>query len=151
MSLVDNINADIKSAMRAKEKEKLEALRAVKSAILLAQTEKGGDEGLKEEQEIALLQKQVKQRKDAAEMYKANGRDELAEKEMVQADVIAGYLPAQMSDEELTAAIKAIIEKVGATSPKEMGKVMGAASKELGGKAEGKAIADKVKQILSGN
>jgi len=150
MSLEEKINNDIKSAMMAKDKIRLEALRAVKSAILLSKTEKGGGEGLTPDTEAKLLQKQVKQRKESAEIYTQQNRPELAEKELAEASVIEEYLPKMLSDVELTAEIKKIIEQVGAKSPAEMGKVMGVASKSLAGKAEGKAIADKVKALLAG-
>lgn len=150
MSLEERINNDIKSAMLAKDKVRLEALRAVKSAILLAKTEKGGSEGLTPDVEAKMLQKQVKQRKESAEIYSQQNRPELAEKELAEAAVIEEYLPKMLSDDELTAEVKKIIAQVGATSPSEMGKVMGVASKALAGKADGKAIADKVKALLSG-
>lgn len=149
MSLEERINNDIKSAMLAKDKVRLEALRAVKSAILLAKTEKGGGEGLTPDAEAKMLQKQVKQRKESAEIYTQQNRPELAEKELAEAAVIEEYLPKMLSDDELTAEVKKIIAQVGATSPSEMGKVMGIASKAFAGKAEGKAIADKVKTILA--
>jgi uncharacterized protein YqeY len=115
MTLAEKINADIKTAMLAKDKDSLDALRAVKSALLLAQTEKGASEQMTEEAEIKLLQKLVKQRRESAEIYVTQGRDDLAKVETMQADVIERYLPAQMSREELTEAIKAIIAQVGAT------------------------------------
>ncbi|HOP03561.1 MAG TPA: GatB/YqeY domain-containing protein [Tenuifilaceae bacterium] len=149
MTLEERINNDIKAAMLAKEKIRLEALRAVKSAILLAKTEKGGSEGLTTEAELKLLQKQVKQRKDSAEIYQQQNRPELADKELAEAAAIEEYLPKMLSDEELTSEVKKLIEQVGAKSPADMGKVMGLASKSLAGKAEGKAIADKVKSILA--
>jgi len=149
MSLEKQIQEDMKAFMKAKEKAKLEAIRAVKAAILLAKTEKGGNEDLTEEQEMKLLQKLVKQRRDSSEMYKENGRDELAEKEALEAEVIAKYLPQPLSAEELEAELKAIIEEAGASTPKDMGKVMGLASKKLAGKADGKAISTKVKELLS--
>ena len=150
MSLEEKINDGIKSAMMAKEKVRLEALRAVKSAILLAKTEKGGGEGLTADAEAKLLQKQVKQRKESAEIYKQQNRPELAEKELAEAAVIEEFLPKMLSDADLAAEVKKIIDQVGAKSPADMGKVMGVASKALAGKAEGKAIADKVKQLLAG-
>lgn len=149
MSLFDKINEDLKAAMKAKEKEKLEAIRAIKSQLMLAKTAEGGSEEITEEQGIQILQKMVKQRKDSAELYKQQGRDDLYEKEMTEVKYITPYLPAQMSVEEIENAIKQIIEQVGASSMKDMGKVMGIASKQLQGKAEGKLIADKVKQLLS--
>lgn len=150
MTLEERINNDIKSAMMAKEKIRLEALRAVKSAILLAKTEKGGGEGLTPDVESKILHKQVKQRKESAEIYNQQNRPELAEKELAEASVIEEYLPKMFSDAELTTEVKKIIEQVGAKSPADMGKVMGIASKALAGKAEGKNIADKVKSLLAG-
>lgn len=148
MNLETQIMAQLKEAMKAKNTIALEALRAVKSELLLAKTS-GANGDLSEDQEIALLQKLVKQRKEAAEQFEANGRVELAEKELAQAEVIQQFLPAQLTDEELTAVIQEIVTKVGATSPKDMGKVMGAASSQLAGKAEGKLISAKVKDILA--
>lgn len=149
MSLEIQINDDIKKAMLAKEAAKLAALRAVKSAILLAKTEKGGGEELGKDAEIQLLQKLVKQRKDSYDIYIQQNRPDLADEEKVQIDVISAYLPAQMNDEELEAELKAIIAETGASSPAEMGKVMGIASKKLAGKAEGKRISEMVKKLLS--
>ena len=148
MNLETQIMAQLKEAMKAKNTVALEALRAVKSELLLAKTSGAGSE-LSEDQEIALLQKLVKQRKEAAEQFEANDRKELAEKELAQAEVIQQFLPAQLTDEELTVAIQDIVAEVGATSPKDMGKVMGAASSKLAGKAEGKLISSKVKEILA--
>ena len=148
MSLEANIMVQLKDAMKSKNTIALEALRAVKSELLLAKTS-GSNEELSEAQEIALLQKLVKQRKEAAEQFKANNRTELEEKELAQAEVIMQFLPQQLSAEELEAALKAIIEEVGATSAKDMGKVMGAASAKLAGKAEGKAISETVKALLN--
>lgn len=148
MNLETQIMGQLKEAMKAKNTIALEALRAVKSELLLAKTSGAGGE-LSEDQEIALLQKLVKQRKEAAEQFDANERKELAEKELAQAEVIQQFLPAQLTDEELTVAIKDIVAEVGATSPKDMGKVMGAASAKLAGKAEGKLISAKVKEILA--
>jgi hypothetical protein len=148
MTLAEKINADIKTAMLAKDKDSLDALRAVKSALLLAQTEKGASEQMTEEAEIKLLQKLVKQRRESAEIYVTQGRDDLAKVETMQADVIERYLPAQMSREELTEAIKAIIAQVGATGPQDMGKVMGVASKQLAGKTDNKAVSEVVKSLL---
>ncbi|MEG0697410.1 GatB/YqeY domain-containing protein [Algoriella sp.] len=148
MNLETQIMGQLKEAMKAKNTIALEALRAVKSELLLAKTSGAGSE-LSEDQEIALLQKLVKQRKEAAEQFEANDRKELAEKELAQAEVIQQFLPAQLTDEELTVAIQDIVAEVGATSPKDMGKVMGAASSKLAGKAEGKLISAKVKEILA--
>lgn len=149
MKISEKINADIKAAMLAKEKEKLEALRAVKAAFMLAKTEKGSGNELGDEQELKIVQKLVKQRKDSAELYKTNNREELYEKEMSEAAVIEQYLPVQMSEEEVAEAIKAIITEVGAAGPRDMGKVMGVASKKLSGQAEGRLIAQKVKEVLA--
>lgn len=149
MSLSTQINEDIKAAMRAKDKESLEALRAIKSAILLAQTETGASEELTEDAELKLLQKLQKQRKDSAAIYTEQGRADLAEPELVQAKVIAKYLPEQMSEDELKKVLSDIINQVGASSPKDMGKVMGMASKQLAGKADGKTISNIVKELLN--
>ncbi|HNW97308.1 MAG TPA: GatB/YqeY domain-containing protein [Bacteroidales bacterium] len=146
MSLVDRINADIKSAMLAKEKEKLEALRSIKAALLLAQS---SGEPVTDDSEIKLLQKLVKQRREAAEIYKTQNRSDLAEPEIFQADIIQQYLPAQMGEEEIKNIIKKIIETTGASSIKDMGKVMGLASKELAGKADNKVVSDILKSLLS--
>src|SRR5690606_28791326 len=148
MSLEAKIMEQMKEAMKSKNQVALEALRAVKSEILLAKTS-GGSGEVSEAQEIALLQKLIKQRKEAAEQFSSNNRPELAEKELAQAEVIQGFLPQQLSAEELETALKEIIARVGATSAKEMSKVMGVASTELSGKAEGKLIADTVKKLLN--
>ena len=134
--------------MLARNKELLEALRAVKSALLLAKSEKGGDGGVSEDAEIKILQKLVKQRRETAEIYLSQNRKDLADVEIFQADVIQKYLPEQMSEEELTNIIKDIIAETGATSVKDMGKVMGLAAKKLAGKADNKAVSEKVKQLL---
>jgi hypothetical protein len=149
MTLEERISQEIKAAMVAKDKVRLEALRAVKSAIMLAKTEKGGADTLTQEAELKLLQKQAKQRNDSAEIYKQQNRPELAEKELAEAAVIEEFLPSMLSDEELTAEVKAIIQSVGASGPQDMGKVMGVATKALAGKAEGKSIASKVKELLA--
>lgn len=149
MSLETKINDDIKKAMLAKESGKLAALRAVKSAILLAKTEKGGGEEIGDDAAIQLLQKLVKQRKDSYDIYIQQNRPDLAEEEKLQIDVISAYLPAQLNDDELEAELKIIIAEIGANSPSEMGKVMGVASKKLAGKAEGKRISEMVKKLLS--
>ena len=148
MSLTDQINNDLKEAMKAKDKETLTALRAIKSQLLLAATEKGGGES-DEEAGIKMLQKLVKQRKESAELYKSQGRDDLANPELAEAAIIEKYLPKQLTEDELKPILQAIIEKVGATGPQDMGKVMGMASKELGGKADGKTISTVVKELLS--
>lgn len=148
MSLFDRISEDLKKAMLAKQKERLESIRAIKTALLLAKTESGTHE-LTEDQEIRILQKMVKQRKESAEIFKTQNRPELFENEIREAKIIEEYLPGQMSESELIPVLKEIIQRTGATSLKELGKVMGIASKELAGKADGKMIADKVKQMLS--
>lgn len=149
MKYFEKVNEDIKAAMMAREKEKLEALRAVKAAFLLAKTEKGAQVDLSDEDELKIIQKLVKQRKDSAEIYRSQNRPDLYEKEELEADVISLYLPKQLSEEELTPIIKGIIEQVGAKSAAEMGKVMGVASKQLSGKAENKLISEVVKKLLS--
>lgn len=148
MTLTEQINNDIKTAMKERNQPKLAALRAIKSALLLAATEKGGNVDA-EAEEVRMLQKQVKQRREAAEIYKTQGRDDLANDEIDQAVIIEQYLPQQMSEEELVKAITAIIGETGATSPADMGKVMGAATKQLAGKADGKDISRIVKGMLS--
>jgi uncharacterized protein YqeY len=147
MSLIEKINVDIKAAMLAQDKQKLEALRAVKAAMLLVVTGKDGGE-VTESVEIQTLQKLIKQRREAADTYTSVGRLELAEEERIQADVIQTYLPSQMTEEEVVAVVKSIIEKTGATDMKAMGAVMGMASKELAGKADNKLIAGVVKRLL---
>ncbi|UII27877.1 GatB/YqeY domain-containing protein [Fulvivirga maritima] len=149
MSLKQQIDQDIKTAMLEKRKDELTALRSIKSAILLAATEKGGAEELSEDAELKLLTKAAKQRKDSAELYEKEGRADLAEKEKLELEVINRYLPKQLSEDELKTEIAAIIEQVGATGPQDMGKVMGAATKQLAGKADGKMIASIVKESLT--
>lgn len=148
MSLFDQVNEDIKKAMLAREKDKLEALRAIKAAFLLAKTEKGGMDELPAEVELKVIQKLIKQRRESADIYKQQNRMDLYDKEVLEANVIETYLPAQMSDEELNAIIKGIIEKTGAKTAADFGKVMGVAAKELSGKADGKIISQKVKEML---
>jgi uncharacterized protein len=150
MSLLEKVESEIKQALKNKQKERLEALRSVKTALWKVKTEKAADEKLSEEEEIQVLQKQLKQRKESAEIYEQQNRNELAEAERKEAEVIQEFLPRPMSDEELTEAVREIIDEAGATSMKDMGKVMGIANRRLAGKAEGKAIADKVKSMLSG-
>jgi len=150
MSLEERINQDIKAAMMAKEKVKLEALRAIKSAILLAKTDGEHKDSLSTDVEMKILQKQYKQRKDAAEQFIQAGRKELADKELEEAAFIEEYLPKMLSADELKVELQKIIEQVGAKAPSDMGKVMGVASKALAGKADGKAISEMVKQILVG-
>ena len=149
MALFDQISEDIKKAMLARDKVKLEALRGVKKEFIEAKTAKNADGELTDDTALKILQKMVKQRKESAAIFTEQNRPELAENELAEAAVIEAYLPKQMSDEELTAAVKAIIAEVGATSAKEMGKVMGVASKKLAGKAEGRAISEKVKSLLA--
>ncbi|MBK7182770.1 MAG: GatB/YqeY domain-containing protein [Bacteroidetes bacterium] len=146
MALEEKINADIKAAMLAKEAAKLEALRAVKSAILLLKT---SPEGYTDETEIKALQKMVKQRKETADVYNGQGRADLAEVELSQAAIIEVYLPKQMTEAEVKVELEKIIASVGASSPADMGKVMGAATKALSGKADGKVISTLVKELLS--
>jgi uncharacterized protein len=149
MELENRINADIKQAMIAKESRKLEALRAIKAALLLAKTSKeaaGGE--LPEEAGLKLLQKLIKQRQESADIYKSNGRNDLAEQELFQAGVIENYLPKQLSEEEIRAGVAKIISETRASGPKDMGKVMGAASKVFAGKADNKVVADLVKKLL---
>ena len=148
MRLEEMIQQDIKAAMLAKEREKLESLRAIKAAILLAKTA-DGSESVADDALVKIIQKLVKQRKETAVIYKEQNRPELAEKELMEASYMEVYLPKQLSEEELTAEIKKIIAEVGATSAKEMGKVMGVASKALAGKADGRAISTIVKSLLS--
>ncbi len=149
MTLFDQVSEDIKKAMLAKNKVALDALRGIKKEFLEAKTAKGSDGELHDDQALKILQKMVKQRKESAEMYVAANRPELADDELAQVKVIEQYLPKQMSEEELTAALKQIIAQVGASTPQDMGKVMGVATKQLAGKAEGKLISQKVKEILA--
>ncbi|MGZ3864402.1 MAG: GatB/YqeY domain-containing protein [Bacteroidia bacterium] len=146
MGIEEKLNADITTAMKAKDAAKLEALRAMKSVILLLKT---SPEGLTEESATKALQKEVKKRRETAEIYNTQNRPELATVEIAQADVIESYLPKQMGAEELKAELTKIIAQVGASSPADMGKVMGVASKALAGKADGKAISEAVKQLLA--
>ena len=149
MSLKKQIESDIKQAMLAKDKDKLRALRAIKSLILLAETEKGGSDGISEQQEIQILTKAAKQRKDSLEVYETQGRDDLAEVERAELAIIETFLPKQLTEEELRAELEKFIADTGASSPKEMGKVMGVATKALAGKADGKLISTIVKQLLT--
>ena len=149
MDLFDKISADIKSAMLAKDKVRLEALRGVKKEFLEAKTAKGGDGTLSDDAAMKILVKMVKQRRESARIYEEQNRPELAANELAEVAVIEDYLPKQLSDEELTAELKKIIEQVGATSAKEQGKVMGVASKALAGRADGRAISAKVKELLA--
>ncbi|MCX6325630.1 MAG: GatB/YqeY domain-containing protein [Bacteroidia bacterium] len=148
MSLTEKIAADLITAMKNKDKDSLEAIRAAKTAFVLARSEKGADSILSAEDELKIIQKLVKQRRESAAIYKEQNRPDLYDKEVIEADFLEKYLPAKMSDAELMSNIKAIIERVGAKSLAEMGKVMGVATKELAGKADGKDISAKVKQLL---
>ncbi|MFO8086482.1 MAG: GatB/YqeY domain-containing protein [Bacteroidales bacterium] len=151
MSLEKKINEDIKAAMLARDKGTLEALRSIKSALLMAKTGKDSTSTgeIPEKVEMQLLQQQAKQRKESAEMYKQQGREDLAKDELFQLDIIERYLPRQMGDDELRTAVQSIIDETGAASVKEMGKVMGVASKKLAGKADNKRISEVVKALLT--
>lgn len=149
MSLKATIDNDIKKAMLAKNKEELEALRSIKSMILLAETEKGTMSELSGETESKLLMKAAKQRKESAEIFQKEGRADLAQRENFQLDIISRYLPKQLSEAEITEALKAIIASVGAKGPQDMGKVMGTATKSLAGKADGKVISEIVRKLLA--
>ena len=149
MTIFDQVSEDIKKAMLAKDKVALDALRGIKKEFLEAKTAKGGDGELHDDKALQILQKMVKQRKESAQMYIDANRPELAEEELAQCKIIERYLPAMLSEEELTAALKEIIAQVGATGPQDMGKVMGVATKQLAGKAEGKAINLKVRELLA--
>lgn len=148
MDLFERISEDIKKAMLARDSQRLEALRGVKKEFLEAKTAKGSDGNLSDEKAVQILAKMIKQRKESAEIYVGQNRQELADTELAQAAVIEEYMPKQLSEEELSEKLREIIARVGATSAKEMGKVMGVASKELAGKAEGRAISAKVKELL---
>ena len=149
MTLEEQINLDIAAAMKAQEKGRLEALRAIKSAILVEKTSGAHKDTLSADVEMKLLQRQLKQRQDAAELYANAGRQELADKELAEAEVIKAYLPKMLSDDELRAELQRIMAEVGASSPADMGKVMGVATKQLAGKADGKAISTMVKTMLA--
>jgi uncharacterized protein len=148
MSLTEKISADLITAMKAKNTLALEAIRAAKTAFIMAKSEKGADLVLTPEEELKIIQKLVKQRRESAAIYKENNRQDLYEKEVAEADVLEKYLPAKMVEAGLEKVLKEIIAKVGATSPADIGKVMGVATKELAGKAEGKEISAKVRQLL---
>jgi uncharacterized protein YqeY len=148
MSLEEKINGEIKAAMLSKNTKRLEALRSIKAEILLLNS---SEKGTSEELEAKAMQKMVKQRKESAEIYTSQNRPELAEIELFQASVIESFLPKQMSADELQTAVTGIIASAGASSMADMGKVMGLATKQLAGKAEGKAISEMVKKLLSGN
>ena len=150
MSLTEKISADLITAMKEKNKVALEAIRAAKTAFILARSEKGADSVLTADEELKIMQKLVKQRRESAAIYKEQNRPDLYDKEVAEADVLEKYLPAKLGDEELAVILKGIIERVGAKSPADMGKVMGVATKELAGKADGSQISAKVKQLLAG-
>ncbi len=147
--LSQNIGEEMKTAMRAKDKVRLEAIRAIKSAILLAQTDKGAGGELSEDDELKILQRMQKQRKDSLEIYEKQDREDLAADERAQLAVIETFLPKQMSEDELKTYLQGLFDKLGIQGPQDMGKIMGVASKELAGKADGKAISGMVKQLLS--
>ncbi len=151
MSLTERINNDIKEAMKSGEKDKLMALRDIKSKLLLEATKEGGDGGVDDTRVIAILNKLYKQRMESIDIYKGQGRQDLIDEETKQANVIAAYLPEQLTGEKLEAEVRTIVAASGASGPNEMGKAMGAANKALAGKADGKAISEIVKKILSGN
>ncbi|MEI6764091.1 MAG: GatB/YqeY domain-containing protein [Bacteroidota bacterium] len=148
MSLEETINNEVKTAMLARDKDKLEALRAIKSALLLAKTEKGSSTEMGEETEIKILQKLVKQRRETADIYLSQNRNDLADIELFQANIIQEFLPKAMPDDELEAIIKAAIAETGAASIKDMGKVMGVATKQLAGRADNARVSVVVKRLL---
>lgn len=148
-TLFNQISGDIKLAMLAREKVALEALRGIKKEFLEAKTAKGGDGTMSDEQGLKIIQRMVKQRKESARIFTEQNRPDLSEVELAEIAVLERYLPQQMSDAELEAAVEAIIAQVGATGPQDMGKVMGAATKQLAGKAEGRLINEKVKALLN--
>ncbi|MFC0261483.1 GatB/YqeY domain-containing protein [Fontibacter flavus] len=148
MSLKASVESEIKKAMLAKDKDRLRALRAIKSLILLEETKGGANGEISEEDELKLLTKAAKQRKDSADIYQQQNREDLYAVEMAELEIINEFLPKQLTEEELEAALKQIIAEVGAEGPKDMGKVMGAATKSLAGKADGKLISQKVKALL---
>ncbi len=147
--LFDKVSGDIKAAMIARDKVALEALRGIKKEFIEAKTAKGGDGTMSDEVGVKILQKMIKQRKESAQIYTDQNRPELAENELAEAAVIEKYLPTQMTDAELEAAVAGVIAQVGATGPQDMGKVMGVASKQLAGKTEGRLISEKVKALLA--
>lgn len=148
MSLTEKIAADLMAAMKGKDKVALEAIRAAKTAFIMAKSDKGADSVLTPEEELKIIQKLVKQRRESAEIYKQQNRADLYENEVAEADVLEKYLPAKMTEEELTGIVRDIITRVGAKAPSDMGKVMGVATKELAGKADGKEISALVKRLL---
>ena len=147
--LFDKVSGDIKAAMIARDKVAIEALRGIKKEFIEAKTAKGGDGTMSDEVGVKILQKMIKQRKESAQIYTDQNRPELAENELAEAAVIEKYLPTQMTDAELEAAVAGVIAQVGATGPQDMGKVMGVASKQLAGKTEGRLISEKVKALLA--
>src|ERR1700676_4856491 len=149
MSLEQKVMTDLKTAMLAKDEKALRSLRAIKAAIILAKTAEGAGGEIKEEDEVRLLQKLIKQRKDSLEIYKSQQRSDLADKEQEEITIIEKFLPKQMSPEELKTVLQRIIAETGASSPAEMGKVMGIATKQLAGKADGKSISTMVKELLA--
>lgn len=149
MSLFETVNADIKAAMLARDKVRLEALRGIKKEFLEAKSAPGAGGELTDDAAMKILVKMAKQRRESAAIYTEQGRPELAESELAEAAVVEGYLPKQLSEDELTAELKKIIEQVGAKSPADMGRVMGVATKALAGRADGRAISAKVKELLA--
>lgn len=149
MELFEIISNDIKEAMKAKDKVALDTLRNIKKVLLEAKTAPGAGDTVSDETAIKLIQKLAKQGKESAELFSSQGRNDLAEEELAQVTIMEKYLPKQMSEEEITAALKEIIAQVGASTPQEMGKVMGVATKQLAGKADGKVISAIVKQLLA--
>jgi uncharacterized protein len=148
MSLKENIENEIKDAMRSKDRDRLRALRAIKSLILLEET-KGSEKGISEEEELKLLTKAAKQRKESAEVFQKQNRNDLADLELSELRVIEEFLPKQLDEQELERELKVIIQETGASGPQDMGKVMGVATKKLAGRADGKAISGKVKELLA--
>jgi hypothetical protein len=149
MNLEQRVMADLKTAMLAKDEAALRSLRAIKASIILAKTAEGGTGSIKDEEEIKILQKLIKQRKDSLEIYQTQNRDDLAKKEKEEIAIIEKFLPAQMSQDELKSFLQKIISDTGATTPADLGKVMGLASKQLAGKADGKTISNMVKDLLT--
>jgi Uncharacterized conserved protein len=151
MALQEKIDQDIKAAMLAKDQARLRGLRAIKAALLLAKAEKGPTEALSEDTEVKVLQKLAKQRKESAEIYQQQNRDDLYQIEMEELAVIESFLPKQLSREEIESVVRQLISETGATGPKEMGKVMGLANQRLAGKADGKTISEIAKALLAGS
>ena len=149
MDFLEKINQDLKAAIKEKNKQKLEAIRAIKSELLLLKTKEGHSDEITEAEGLKVIQKMIKQRKESAELYKANGRDDLAEKELEQVKYLEAYLPEQLSAEQLVAELKKIIAEVGAQSIRDMGKVMKVATQKFAGSADNKTIADLVKKLLT--